>query len=301
MLPSNRISWLTSAAGVLMGCLLLLMAGLRIPGLDTRTDAYFEEAITKAGLAYATCRTVNASVSIIKESNLQLEPAGIGLSLAVGQALDPVDDMTERLSDVLVTAITSLGVQKLAYTIFVSVAPVLVGTLLILLSLLALFPSQRIRMLQRVCLKLIVILMVARFCLPVSSLANDYLQSTFFDQEIETAKKELALGSAEMDRLKDISLPEIDGVAGTLRNSAAFLSQKSIEFRAAMISMVSNMGLIMQSLLTLTFLYVGLFVIQVILLPIGVFWLLIKILNLLFQANLPVILHPHRSSAQDPS
>lgn len=284
-----------------MGCLLLLMAGLRIPGLDTRTDAYFEEAITKAGLAYATCRTVNASVSIIKESNLQLEPAGIGLSLAVGQALDPVDDMTERLSDVLVTAITSLGVQKLAYTIFVSVAPVLVGTLLILLSLLALFPSQRIRMLQRVCLKLIVILMVARFCLPVSSLANDYLQSTFFDQEIETAKKELALGSAEMDRLKDISLPEIDGVAGTLRNSAAFLSQKSIEFRAAMISMVSNMGLIMQSLLTLTFLYVGLFVIQVILLPIGVFWLLIKILNLLFQANLPVILHPHRSSAQDPS
>lgn len=301
MLPSTRISWFTSAAGVLMGCLLLFMAGLRIPGLDDRTDAYFEKAITKAGLAYATCRTVNASVSIIKESNLQLEPAGVGLSLAVGQALDPVDDMAERLSDVLVTAITSLGVQKLAYAICVSVAPVLIGTLLILLSLLALFPFQRIRMLQRVCLNLIVILMVARLCLPVSSLANDYLQSAFFDQKIENAKKELALGSADLDRLKDISLPEIDGVAGTLRNSAAFLKRKSIEFRAAMISMVSNMGLIIQSLLALTFLYVGVFVIQVILLPIGVFWLLIKILNLLFQANLPVILHPHRSPAQDPS
>jgi len=71
------------------------------------TDAYFREAITKAGVAYATCRVLNASVSIVKDSSLQLEPAGVGISLAVGQALDPIDDMTERLSDVLVTAITS--------------------------------------------------------------------------------------------------------------------------------------------------------------------------------------------------
>jgi hypothetical protein len=69
--------------------------------LDTTADDYFRDAITKAGLTYATCRAVNASISIVKESSLQLEPAGVGVSLAVGQALDPIDDMTERLSDVL--------------------------------------------------------------------------------------------------------------------------------------------------------------------------------------------------------
>lgn len=89
--------------------MLLFFPGLRLPIIDNTTDVHFHEAITKAGVTYATCRMINASVSIVKDSNLNLEPAGIGITLAIGQALDPIDDMTERVSDVIVTAITSLG------------------------------------------------------------------------------------------------------------------------------------------------------------------------------------------------
>lgn len=71
--------------------------------------------MTKAGVAYGVCRVVNASVSAIKESQIQIEPAGLGVSLAVGQVLDSLDDMTERASDILVTAIVSLGIQKIVY------------------------------------------------------------------------------------------------------------------------------------------------------------------------------------------
>ena len=48
----------------------------------------------------------------------------------------PIDDMTERLSDVMVTAITSLGVQKLAYAIGVAFVPPILAACLFLLSLL---------------------------------------------------------------------------------------------------------------------------------------------------------------------
>jgi hypothetical protein len=54
-------------------------------------------------LTYATCRVINASVSIVKESSLQLEPAGVGISLAVGQALDPIDDMAAGPSELQLT------------------------------------------------------------------------------------------------------------------------------------------------------------------------------------------------------
>lgn len=60
-----------------------------------------------------------------------------------GQALDPIDDMTERLSDVLVTAITSLGVQKLAYEIGVSIAPQLFAIFLLALSIVSWFENDR--------------------------------------------------------------------------------------------------------------------------------------------------------------
>ena len=52
---------------------------------------------------------INATVSVIQQSSVQLEPAEIGLSLAVGQIVDPINDMVEKLLNVLVMSITSLG------------------------------------------------------------------------------------------------------------------------------------------------------------------------------------------------
>ena len=45
---------------------------------------------------------------------------------------------------------------------------------------------------------------------------------------------------------------------------------------------VANVGTIVDNLLKLTFLYVGIFLIQVILLPLGIFWLLVKTANALY-------------------
>ena len=73
-------------------------------------------------------------------------------------------------------------------------------------------------------------------------MANEFIYHHFFEDQIAEARSELALGSAELDKLKDLSMPEIDGVMGTIENSAAFLKKKSMEFRNAIIYTVSNMG-----------------------------------------------------------
>jgi hypothetical protein len=280
-----------SAAGIGLAILLAICAGIRIPVLDTATGNYFHESITKAGVAYATCRAINASVSIVKESSLQLEPAGIGLSLAVGQALDPIDDMTERLSDVLVTAITSLGVQKLLHEIGITLVPPILAVCLFLLSILMWFDHERIRVLQRSVLQILLIIAIFRFCLPASSLVNAYIQNIFFTRQIQAARSDLALGNAEIDKLKNLSLPPIDGVVGTIENSTAFLKQKSIAFKDAIAHTVRNMETIIESLLRLTFLYVGVFLVQVVILPLFSFWVLVKLMNALFLTRFPVILH----------
>jgi len=275
----------------MIAILLFCSSGLTLPVLDTMTDTYFREAITKAGVAYATCRVINASVSIIKDSSLQLEPAGVGISLAVGQALDPIDDMTERLSDVLVTAITSLGVQKLAYEISVSFVPRMLSIFLFALSILLWFENERLTSLQKTITRFIVLLIIARFCLPISSVADEYLHKHFFADQISGANERLAVGSAELDKLKDLSLPETDGVLGTIENSASFLKQKTTEFRNAFVATVTNTGDIIENLLKLTYLYVGIFLIQVVILPLLSFWFLVKTANALFHTNIPGILH----------
>jgi len=272
---------------------LFFAPGLRISYLDNASDAYFREAIAKAGIAYAQCRLVNASISIVKDSDFDLEPMGIGVSLAVGQVLDPIDDMTERVSDVLVTAITALGVEKLAYEICVAVVPQIAALLLLILSLIVWFKNERFANVQKALARFLVLMLFARLALPVSALANTYLHEHFFAQNIADANKALAAGSAELDKLKEISFPEVDGTLGTIKNSAAFIQRKSVELKDALIATVSNSGNIIENLLRLTLLYVGVFLIQVIALPIMTFWLLVKLANSLMVTKSPaVFLHP---------
>lgn len=273
---------INSSIGILIAILLFFSSGLKLPVLDTMTDTYFREAITKAGVAYATCRVLNASVSIVKESSLQLEPAGVGISLAVGQVLDPIDDMAERLSDVLVTAITSLGVQKLAYEISISLAPPMLSIFLFALSILLWFENEGLTSLQKTVTRFILLIIIARICLPISSVADEYLYKHFFADQVSEATQELAVGSAELDKLKNFSLPEIDGFLGTIENSTSFLKQKTIEYKNALVATVTNSGDIIENLLKLTFLYVGIFLIQVVILPLLSFGFLVKTANALF-------------------
>ncbi len=279
--------------GFVLAILLLLIPGREVPVVDAPADAYFESAMTQAGVAYATCRVINATVSVIGDSEVQLEPAGLGISLAAGKVLDPIDDMTERLSNVLVTAIVSLGIQKLAYEMGVSLAPTLLGIVLIGFSLAALIPGQRTKRLQYFLLRVCALILVARFLLPLTSAANDYLLEHFFAGEIQRANAELALDTGNWQTLREIDFPESDGFWGTVSNSRVFIEKKATALKDALGQMSANLGDIIENLLTLTWLFAGIFVIQVILLPLAVLWLLVKLVNALFALSLPVVLHPH--------
>ncbi len=274
-----------SIIGILLSVILFFSSGVKISSLDSTADSYFKDSITKAGVSYGVCRIINATVSVIQESSLQLEPAGIGLSLAVGQIVDPINDMVERLSNVLVMSITSLGVQELAYEISITIVPQILAVLLFILSCLVWIKTSRILKVQRILVSVLIIASIARFCLPISSFANEFLQRTFFEDKIIEANEKLTASTADMDKLENISVPESDGLLGTIGNSATYLKEKSEGFTNTIQIFMENKGTIVENLLRLTFLYVGIFVIQVLILPLLIFWLLMKLVSALFLST----------------
>ncbi len=287
----KKIYW--SLLGIMLATTLFFSAGFEIPLVDKKADSFFTESISKAGFAYVTCRGINGVISVIQNSDLNVEPAGIGVTLALGQVLDPLDDMTERLSDVLVTAIVSLGIQKLAYEISIEVAPPVLSILLIILSLLIWVKNEKIQSFQKTLVKIIFIVMIARLCLPISSIANDSLYKHFFEVQISDAKESLSLFADDTDELETVSLTETGGFFEKVKNSIALVSNKTIALKDALIKIKSNAESIIDNLVKLTTLYVGIFFIQVLILPLLVFFLLVKITNSLFSTNIPVILqHP---------
>ncbi len=276
---------------VIVAFFLFISTEIRVPVIDQNADEYFKSAASEAALAYTTCRVINASVSIVKESELQLEPAGIGLSLAIGQALDPIDDMTERLSDVIVTAIVSLGVQKIFYEISVFIAPLLLSVTILILSILIWSKNHRLKIIHQSLLRVTLLIIIFRFFLPLSAVTNNFINQHFFQKKISAARSELAISSSTFSELKDFNLPEIDGIMGTIKGSASLLKQKTVELKNILKSVKDQTSGIIVNLLELTWLYAGVFFIQVIFLPLLAFWILTKMANILLDTNITSILN----------
>jgi hypothetical protein len=283
--PKTKKTFVKSVIGILLSSVLFFSSGVQIPVLDSTADSYFKDSITKAGVSYGVCRVVNATVSVIQQSTIQLEPAGIGLSLAVGQIVDPINDMVERLSNVLVMSIASLGVQELAYEISITIVPQILAVLLLFLSFLLWSKNTRVVQLQKILMSVMVIAAIARFCLPISSIANEFLQETFFEDKIVAANEKLTASTADIDQLEDVSVPKLDGFLGTIGNSATYLKEKSVDFKNTIQVIMENKSVIIENLLRLTFLYLGIFVIQVLVLPLLMFWFLMRIVNSLFYGT----------------
>lgn len=271
-----------SIIGILLSIVLFCSSGVQIPFIDSTADSYFKDSITKAGASYGVCRVINATVSIIQESSVQLEPAGIGLSLAVGQIVDPINDMVERLSNMLVMSIASLGVQELAYEISITIVPKILAVFLLILSFLVWFKNARVLKLQKILISVLIIVSIARFCLPLSAVINAFLQENFFEDKIIEANQNLTASTADINKLENVSVPKLDGFIGTIENSASYIKEKSVDFKNTIQVIMENKSVIVENLLRLTFLYLGIFVIQVLVLPLLIFWFLMKIVHSLF-------------------
>ena len=93
-----------------------------------------------------------------------------------------------------------------------------------------------------------------------------------------------------LEEIQDFNPQESTGFFSAIKNGASLAMEKTNQLKNALSKTMDNASIYIENLLKLTFLYVGLFVVQVILLPIGSFWLLIKLANSIFEKDMPVIL-----------
>lgn len=157
---------------------------------DSKAVAYIDQSLKNAGAAFLLARGFNAVVSVFQESELQLEPAGVGVSLALGQALDPINDLVERFSWVMLASLTSLGVQKF----LIEITPFLSIQVLLLLALVALlaglWQSEKSPVdLSQIGRILLLSAIVLRFAVPAMAFLNHQVYETFLaerhDQSVD--------------------------------------------------------------------------------------------------------------------
>ena len=299
-----------------------------IPYLDRKGDEYFETATKKALVAYGTTRVLNAVVSVAKETEVEVSPLGVGLTVHLGQFLDPVDDATERLSSVLTASIAALGLMKIIKELLQIYTFKVVSYLLVFL-----LPGlwiKRLRNFSRVVLNIVILLFAVRLALPVCGVVNDFLYRDYFEPEINKAllvfrsvkeyeqnfsPQNFSVGSLGVNSAenyenqedeyqnedeesiwnsfkKKISgfnpLSRIDSFKEGISSMWNTTKEKAQEFKDFLVHLWQKKEEIVGALSKLIVLEVSMIVIQVILLPFTVIWVLVRLINVLFERKLTV-------------
>ena len=267
--------------------LLLALAAVLLPAPQqllfentffTRMDQvgtdYLDESLKRAAAAFALTRAINAGISILQESQVQATLFGAGLTLAVGQVLDPVNDLIERFSWVLLASMTSLGLQKffMAFGAWLSVQIILAAALAVLAV--GIWLPHRARFLVvRGGVKLALIAIMLRFFIPLAGWANLEIYNAFLEQDYEQSITHL-----EVEELNDVTNTE-SGLWKDLRNM-------EIEDRLARLKekMVHLTGYVVNLMIVFT--------IQNVALPLLTLWLLVKALQFLAAWKTPAIPQP---------
>ncbi len=280
-MPKQPVLMVRRTSKPLVALLLLLSSTLfyaaslqKIAISDDMADTYFAESIRAATIAYATTRGVNAVVSVIKESELNLAPAGVGLTIAAGQLLDPIDDMTERLSSLLVAAIASLGIQKIGFEISALVSFKAIALLLLLAIPLLWQRNAMTTLLLDIALKSCFILLLLRFMLPLSALVSDAVYKHWLQPDIEASLTRLTLVSDSYQQMATLPADQSQGLFSSLTDTT---SQKVTQTQQSFTHMVAHVEQIIAALMSLMTAYLTIFVVQIILLPLFMLWLLLAL------------------------
>ncbi|MDR2904914.1 MAG: hypothetical protein LBU73_03065 [Helicobacteraceae bacterium] len=167
-------------------------------GVDERAEKYLEGTLAKTAVAYAAVRGIHAVVAIFRGT--EVHPPFV--TLALGEALDPVQDLIERVSDVLTLAIASLGAQRILMELGQMIGAAVfaaIGSLLILIGLWARAGREHFLLWGA---RLVVFGFAARLLIPFMAVGADIASENLLASRFEQANAQV-----ESDKNQILSEP----------------------------------------------------------------------------------------------
>lgn len=192
----------------LLFTLLLLFLALvnQLGPLDDISRDYTKAGLQRALVTFAVARGLNGVISVAQGTEIAIEPAGIGLVFTPGQILDPVNDLIERFSWIVLASGTSLGIQRIFLNIGSLIWFRLAVSVVVLAALLMIWAAtSEVKAARSVLMRLVLLSIVLRFSVPLLALGNEVLYRCFLEPEYRTSSSSLRRTSLILSNLNSES------------------------------------------------------------------------------------------------
>lgn len=184
---------------------------------EASAERQAEDGLKRALATYAVARGINALISVAQSTQVSVQPAGVGIATNPGEALDPVNDLIEQFSSLMLAASVAFGVQllliKAGAHYLVSVALSLVA-----IAWCVVYTSRHAA--PRWLTKPLVLLLLVRFAVPATVIASEQTYQALFEDQYQGSVTILKSAPTNDESATRADLPSTDnrGSKGSWRD-----------------------------------------------------------------------------------
>ncbi|WP_163835994.1 hypothetical protein [Spartinivicinus ruber] len=260
---------------------ILMCAGSWLTWVDEEASELTDQQLKHAAVTFATARLLNGVISVIQGTEVSIQPVGVGVTITAGEILDPVNDLVERFSWVMLASTTSLGIQKLINELIATGLMSILLTASGIIYLIALWFAKDVGLRWwLVSAKLFGCLFILRYTVVLMVLFNQALYLGFFAEEQQAATERLEKTTEQIEAYHQEQQQSLQAQPESFweklkNNMEQFTTQLNPIEKMKQLKTISEQAF--EDIIKL----IASFILQTILLPLLFLWLIVKMLKLI--------------------
>ena len=256
--------------------------------VDDYAEADLDALFQRALISFALARTLNGVISAVQGTEVALQPAGVGVTLTPGEILDPVNDLVERFSWIMLAATISLGIQQVLLDVWqwwglrILLIFLALGWLALRLWRRNKSSASRPTFEQALVYMLIAVIFI-RFAVPLALIANEAVYALFLESRYLASTQELektgqALEGAEDGQIND-SATAVEGDSRSIFGQVFDGARKTLDLEQKVADIKQKTAQLIEHLIQLSVV----FILQTGILPLVFLWILLSLFRFLFR------------------
>ena len=168
--------------------------------IDKKGETIVEDSLTNAIKVFAVAKGLNGAISLAQGTEIN---AAV-LTISIGEVLDPINDLVEQFSWIMLASITSLGIQKILLNFVTGdiFTFIVIGAIIILNIWMFVRFSNDIKI-RDIFFRVTIVLIFLRFSIPIMSMLNSFIYEHYVknDYNIEINQNMIAKSSQEINNI----------------------------------------------------------------------------------------------------
>ena len=267
---NNRNKILTTVITGLLA--LVIFTGV----LDAKGYEYTEQGIKRGLIAFGIARGLNAIISVAQGTEVAIEPVGVGVTLTPGEILDPINDLIERFSWIVLATSVSLGAQSILLTMTEWLwFGLLVGVMMLTCITAVWYKPLIADKFRGVLFKATIILVILRLAVPLVAVINQGIYEVFLEPQYEQSKAELQQTTVELEETTKKPIDE-EEPAGFIERTKQLLDDASEAMNID--SQIAELKAIAADISESVLNMIVVFILQTLLFPLLFLWLMYRLI-----------------------